>query len=218
MIEKYIDHTLLRADANSRDFRKLAEEALQYKFKAVCVAPDWVKFVQAILRDSEISLAAVVGFPLGNNGEHIKVQESLFCVENGADEIDMVLNIGALKEGNYTKVAQEIRAVKQAIGDLVLKVILETALLESREIVAGSQIILDSAADFVKTSTGFSHRGASVEDILTIKSVVGEQISIKASGKIRTYQEAQQFIKLGVKRIGSSNGVAIIQEEQNATL
>lgn len=214
MIETYIDHTLLRADAMAGDFVKLAQQALQYKFRAVCVAPGWLDLIQKTLGSARVGIAAVVGFPLGNTGEYLKVQESLFCIENGATEIDMVLNIGALKAKEYDKVCKEIQSVKSAIGNLVLKVILETALLERTEIITGSKIILDAGADFIKTSTGFSHRGASIEDILTIQSAIGDKIAIKASGGIRTYIEAKQFIELGVKCIGSSNGVKILQEEQ----
>lgn len=214
MIEAYIDHTLLRADAYAQDFIRLSNEALKYNFRAVCVPPIWVSLSREVLGNSPIGLASVIGFPLGNNGEFLKVQESVFCVKNGADEIDMVLNIGALKTGDYPKVAKEIRAVKQVIGTAVLKVILETALLNKDEIATGSKIILDSGADFVKTSTGFSHRGASLADILTIRSAINEQIAIKASGKIRSFEEAKSFLDMGVARIGTSNGVTILQEEK----
>lgn len=215
MIEAYIDHTLLRADAYTQDFIRLSNEALKYNFRAVCVPPIWVGLSREILGNSPISLASVIGFPLGNGGEFLKVQESLFCVQNGANEIDMVLNIGALKAGDYAGVTREIRAVKKAIGTTILKVILETALLNKDEIATGSKIILDSGADFVKTSTGFSHRGASLEDILTIRSAIGAQIAIKASGKIRSFEEAKSFLDMGVARIGTSNGVAILQEEKS---
>ncbi|MBG9980553.1 deoxyribose-phosphate aldolase [Facklamia lactis] len=215
-LNRYIDHTLLKADANEADIKTLCEEAIQYEFKSVCINPTWVEVCTNILKDSEVLVCTVIGFPLGANHTDIKVFEAKKAVADGADEIDMVINIGWLKNQWFDKVRREIDLIVDAIPDnIIVKVIIETALLTEEEIRKVSQIVKESKADFVKTSTGFSTRGASLNDIKIIKEVIGNSKLIKASGGIRNFDETIQMIRLGSDRIGASKGIKIMEESKD---
>ena len=211
-IAKYIDHTLLKATATQDQVKNLCVEATRHNFYAVCVNGCYVEYVSELLRNSQVKVVAVVGFPLGATDTESKVFEAKKCIEHGADEIDMVLNIGLLKSGCYMKVAEEIRMMKEAIGDKVLKVILETCYLTKEEIIVASQMVVSAKADFVKTSTGFGIEGAKFEDVILMKEVVGDLAEIKASGGIRDFERAAAFIDAGASRIGTSSGVLIVEE------
>lgn len=215
-IVKFIDHTLLKPDATIFDIKKLCDEAIKYNFFAVCVAPVYVSYVKEILRECEVKIATVVGFPLGNTTIKTKIFEAKEAIKNGADEIDMVINIGYLKSKNYKYIHDEINAVKNEIGEKILKVIIETSLLNTEEKIIASTIVKAAGADFVKTSTGFSQGGATKEDIELIKKVVGENFGIKASGGIRTFELAVELIKSGANRIGTSSSVKIVEENGNS--
>ncbi len=212
---KFIDHTLLKPEATIEDIKRLCEEAIKYKFFAVCVAPPFVNFAKEILKNYEIKVATVIGFPLGYNLIKTKVYEAKECIKSGADEIDMVINIGMLKSKNYNYILNEINSVKNEIGDKILKVIIETSLLTHEEKVIASSLVKAAGADFVKTSTGFSQGGATKEDIGLIKKVVGDNFGIKASGGIRTFKHAVELIEAGANRIGTSSSVRIIEEYGN---
>lgn len=209
----YIDHTLLSATANQEDIEKLCVEAVQFKFYAVCVNSSWVKIARKNLAEDDVKLAATIGFPLGACSTKAKIEEALQCIEDGADEIDMVINIGLLKEGNYAEVQNEISVIKKAIGKKILKVILETCYLSEQEIQQACRLAIKAKADFVKTSTGFGSRGASIKDIEIMKEVVGEKMKIKASGGIRDSETAAKYIDAGVHRIGTSSGVKIVSQK-----
>jgi deoxyribose-phosphate aldolase len=208
---KYIDHTILKPEAKKSDVRKICEEALEYKFKAVCVNPLYVKFASEILKNSEVLVATVVGFPLGNNVTKVKELETQLAIEDGADEIDMVVNIPALKDKDYDLVKKDIEAVVKASKDKIVKVIIETCLLTKDEIAKVSELIVEAGADFVKTSTGFSTGGAELEDIRHIKSIVKDKAKIKASGGIRTKEKALKMIEAGADRIGASSSIKIVE-------
>jgi deoxyribose-phosphate aldolase len=208
---KYIDHTILKPEAKKSDVRKICEEALEYKFKAVCVNPLYVKFASEILKNSEVLVATVVGFPLGNNVTKVKELETQLAIEDGADEIDMVVNIPALKDKDYDLVKKDIEAVVKASKDKTVKVIIETCLLTKDEIARVSELIVEAGADFVKTSTGFSTGGAELEDIRLIKSIVKDKAKIKASGGIRTKEKALKMIEAGADRIGASSSIKIVE-------
>jgi len=208
---KYIDHTILKPEAKKSDVRKICEEALEYKFKAVCVNPLYVKFASEILKNSEVLVATVVGFPLGNNVTKVKELETQLAIEDGADEIDMVVNIPALKDKDYDLVKKDIEAVVKSSKDKIVKVIIETCLLTKDEIAKVSELIVEAGADFVKTSTGFSTGGAELEDIRLIKSIVKDKAKIKASGGIRTKEKALKMIEAGADRIGASSSIKIVE-------
>lgn len=212
-LNQYIDHTLLHAYAQPKDIKKLCEEAKNHSFYAVCVNGCYVNLAKEELAGSEVKIASVIGFPLGAMTTETKVAEAEDAIRNGADEIDMVINIGWLKSNALNKVKEDIAAVKKAIGDKVLKVIIETCYLESHEKKAACQAALDAQADFVKTSTGFGTQGATLEDVELMKKVVGDQMKIKASGGIRDQETALKYIDLGVSRIGTSSGIKIIINE-----
>ncbi|MCM3005975.1 deoxyribose-phosphate aldolase [Priestia koreensis] len=207
-----IDHTLLKADATKEQVVKLSEEAKQYSFASVCVNPTWVKTAADILKDApEVKVCTVIGFPLGASTSAVKAFETTNAIENGATEVDMVINIGALKDKEYDVVENDIKAVVEAAkGKALTKVIIETCLLtdEEKEIVC--QLSVKAGADFVKTSTGFSTGGATVEDIALMRKTVGPDIGVKASGGVRSLEDAENMIKAGATRIGASSGVAIV--------
>lgn len=211
MLAKYIDHTLLAAQATATEIEKLCTEAKQYGFASVCVQPYRVALAKKILQGSEVAVVTVVGFPHGANG-NAKVVEAKKALEDGADEIDMVLNLGALKDGDWQIVGEEIQLVKNAIGEHILKVILETGLLSEEEIVKACQVAQSAGADFVKTSTGFAGSGAQVKDIQLMKETVGDTMGVKASGGIRDRETAQAMIDAGATRIGASASVQICTE------
>ena len=209
-LSKYIDHTLLKATATEADIIQLCKEAIEYDFYAVCVNSCYVTFCKNLLQDSTIKIASVVGFPLGAMQTDSKIFEATQAIKNGADEIDMVINIGLLKSEKYDLVEQEIKQIKEAIGNKILKVIIETCYLTDEEKKMATRLTINAGADFVKTSTGFGSGGATLEDIALMKSITSNNIQIKASGGIRNFASAQQYIDLGVTRIGTSNGIAIL--------
>ncbi len=208
----FIDHTLLKPTATEAQIIRLCEEARMYDFAAVCVNGCWVHLCADLLADTTQKVAAVIGFPLGAMATEIKVAEAKNAMENGADEIDMVLNIGWLKDAQFTKVEADIRAVKNVIGSKVLKVILETGYLTDAEKEKACELAVAAKADYVKTSTGFGAGGATIEDVQLMKRVVGDEALIKASGGIRDQFTALKYIAEGVSRIGTSSGVAIVTE------
>jgi deoxyribose-phosphate aldolase len=207
-----IDHTILKPDAVRDDIVRLAREALQYGFAAVCVNPCWVKLVADILRGSSVTACAVVGFPLGAMTTALKVAETKQALADGAREIDMVINVGALKGGELEYVEQDIRAVVEAARaqDAIVKVILETCLLSRDEKVSACLLSKKSGARFVKTSTGFASGGATVDDVRLMRETVGDTMRVKASGGIRNYSTAVEMIRAGASRIGTSSGIAIV--------
>ncbi|MGE7218322.1 deoxyribose-phosphate aldolase [Priestia koreensis] len=207
-----IDHTLLKADATKEQVVKLSEEAKQYSFASVCVNPTWVKTAADILKDApEVKVCTVIGFPLGASTSAVKAFETTNAIENGATEVDMVINIGALKDKEYDVVENDIKAVVEvAKGKALTKVIIETCLLTDEEKEIACQLSVKAGADFVKTSTGFSTGGATVEDIALMRKTVGPDIGVKASGGVRSLEDAENMIKAGATRIGASSGVAIV--------
>lgn len=209
-LNKFIDHTLLKPTATSEDIIKLCEEAKTYNFKAVCVNSCFMKLAKETLENSDVKVCTVIGFPLGTNATQTKVFEAKEAIKNGADEIDMVINIGFLRDKLYDLVLEDIKAVKAVSQNTILKVIIETCYLTETEILKATEIVNQSEANFIKTSTGFGSRGASLEDIKLIKSVPKSELHIKASGGIRDYKTALEYINLGVNRIGTSSGVKIV--------
>lgn len=212
-IANYIDHTFLKPEGTCGDIDKLIEEAIQYKFYSICVNPLFASYAAEKLAGSNVKLAVVAGFPLGASTVQAKVFEAQHAVHHGADEIDMVLSIGHLKEGNITYVTEEISAVKRAIGDKVLKVIVETCLLSDKEKENALKCCIDAGADFIKTSTGFSTGGADIGDIRMFKDKANGKIRIKASGGIRDREKAIAMIEAGADRIGASASVNIVKEQ-----
>lgn len=207
---KYIDHTLLAQDASEKDIEKLCEEAITYNFKSVCINPAYVKFAKKILEGSDVLVCTVIGFPLGQNTTASKVFEAFDAIKNGADEIDMVINISKLKADDKIYNLLEINELKRTCEGKTLKVIVETCLLNGEEKVRACNLIEESNADFIKTSTGFSTSGAKIEDIVLFKSILGESKLIKAAGGIKTYDDFVNMIKSGADRIGTSRGVELL--------
>jgi len=203
-IAKYIDYTPLKATATFSDIEKLCQEAKHYGFFSVCVNSGYVPFAKELLKDTDIKVCTVVGFPLGAMSTPAKLYETSQALKEGADEIDMVMNIGYFKSGQQGKVLEEIRQLKQEVGERVLKVILETCYLTDEEKRIACQLSIEAGADFVKTSTGFGSGGATLSDVRLMKEVVGESAKVKASGGIRDRETALQYIALGVSRIGAS--------------
>ncbi len=212
-LNKYIDHTLLKAEATEEQVLKLVEEAREYDFFSCCVNSCFTKLVHEKLEGSDVKTCTVVGFPLGAMSTESKVQETKNAVADGSDEIDMVINVGALKEGKDAYVRDEIKAIKDVCGDRVLKVIIETCLLTDEEKKRVCQLALDAGADYVKTSTGFSTGGATVEDVSLMKEVVGDKAKVKASGGVRSREDALAMIEAGASRIGASSGIQIVRED-----
>jgi deoxyribose-phosphate aldolase len=209
----FIDHTLLRADATARDIEKLCREARQHHFHAVCVNGSRVELARSLLDGSAVQVAAVVGFPLGAMEADVKRFEAEAAVDAGAHEIDMVLNVARLKEGDEKYVLRELRDVVEAADERIVKVIIETALLNRAEKVRACGLIVDSGAHFVKTSTGFSGGGATIEDVMLLRENVGPGFGVKASGGIRDTAMALALIEAGATRLGTSNGPAIVAGE-----
>ena len=210
-LNKYIDHTLLKPDASQEQIATLIEEAKKYDFASVCVNPTWVNFAAQALKATDVKVCTVIGFPLGANTPELKAFETSDAIQNGANEIDMVINIGALKSRNFDLVEKDIRAVVEAAKGTLVKVIIETCLLTDDEKVKACQIAQKAGADFVKTSTGFSTGGATVEDVALMRKTVGPDMGVKASGGARSYEDALAFIEAGATRIGASSGVAIME-------
>ncbi len=208
---KLIDHTLLKSAATRQDIRRLCAEAKQYGFCSVCVNPFWVTFAKEELRGSDVKVCTVIGFPLGANTTAAKVYETANAVENGADEIDMVLNIGALRAREYETVLTDIQSVRRACLGKVLKVIVETSQLTEEEKIKACELATRAQADFVKTSTGFVGGGATAADVALLRRSIAPQMHVKASGGIRTRTDFDTMTAAGADRIGASNGVAIVE-------
>lgn len=211
-LARMIDHTLLKADATKDEVMKLLEEAKKYQFASVCINPTWVKTAAEFLKETpEVKVCTVIGFPLGATTSEVKAFETQNAIDNGATEVDMVINIGALKDGQYDLVEKDIKAVVEAAkGKALTKVIIETCLLTEEEKVKACELAVKAGADFVKTSTGFSTGGATVEDVALMRKTVGPEIGVKASGGVRSLEDAEAVVKAGANRIGASSGVKII--------
>lgn len=218
-IASMIDHTLLKANATKDEVMKLLEEAREYKFASVCINPTWVKTAAEFLHDTpEVKVCTVIGFPLGATTPEVKAFETTNAIENGADEVDMVINIGALKDKQYDLVEQDIKAVVDAAkGKALTKVIIETCLLTDEEKVKVCELAVKAGADFVKTSTGFSTGGATAEDVALMRETVGLETGVKASGGVRNLEDAQAVIAAGANRIGASSGVKIMNGESSSS-
>ncbi|HEL1586520.1 TPA: deoxyribose-phosphate aldolase [Streptococcus suis] len=213
-LNKYIDHTVLKPETSQAQVEQVLAEAKEYDFASVCINPTWVAFAAKGLEDSDVKVCTVIGFPLGANTPAVKAFETKDAIANGADEIDMVINIGALKDKNYDLVLEDIKAVVEASGDKLVKVIIEACLLTDEEKVKACELSKEAGADFVKTSTGFSTGGATVEDVALMRKTVGPDMGVKASGGARSYEDAIAFIEAGASRIGASSGVAIMKGEK----
>ena len=211
-LNKTIDHTILNADATKEAVIKVIDEAKKYEFASVCLEPCWVSLAAERLKDSNVKVCTVIGFPLGANTKTVKAFEAKEAVENGADEVDMVLNIGALKSGDEAMVLEDMKAVREAARDAVVIVILETCLLTEEEKKKACALAKEAGLDFVKTSTGFSTAGATVEDVKLMREAVGDTMGVKASGGIRDTKTAEAMIAAGASRIGASKSIAIIGE------
>jgi deoxyribose-phosphate aldolase len=207
-----IDHTLLKADATKDQIKVLCEEAREYNFASVCVNPTWVKYASELLEGSDVKVCTVIGFPLGATTPETKAFETKDAISNGAHEVDMVINIGALKDKNDELVERDVRAVvAAATGKALTKVIIETSLLTEEEKIRACELAVKAGTDYVKTSTGFSTGGATVEDIALMRKTVGPDIGVKASGGVRNTADAQNVIEAGATRIGASAGVSIVK-------
>ena len=208
---KLIDHTLLKQDATPEQIIALCEEARKFDFMSVCVNPAYVPLAAECLKGSDVKVCTVIGFPLGMNLTRTKVEEATLAIKEGADEIDMVINVGMLKAGHDQYVEEEIRELKAVAGQRVLKVIIETCLLTDEEKVSACVASKNAGADFVKTSTGFSTGGATVHDVALMRKTVGPEMGVKASGGVRTHEDLIAMVEAGANRIGTSNGTKIIQ-------
>lgn len=210
-LNRLIDHTILKADATKEDIIKLCNEAKQYHFASVCVNPSYVPLASELLKGTDSKVCTVVGFPLGAMLPESKKQEAIDAIKKGAQEVDMVINIGRLKDKDYQYVQDEIHSLKEACGSLILKVIIETCLLTDEEIVEACKLAKAAGADFVKTSTGFSKWGAKVKDVELMRKTVGPEMGVKASGGIKDKEEALEMVKAGATRIGTSHGIDIVK-------
>jgi deoxyribose-phosphate aldolase len=214
IIVRSIDHTLLRSDATHGDIENLCKEALDFGFHSVCVNPFFVRSVKEFLKDSEVKVTTVIGFPLGATLTDVKVYEAMNAVLLGADELDIVINIGALKSGDWKIVRKDLSDVIMATRGLLHKAIIETCYLDEDEKKKAVTIALDAGSEFIKTSTGFGPKGAEIEDVRLIKNLVGDRAGIKAAGGIRTLKPVVEFLEAGATRIGTSAGVGIMRELQ----
>ena len=212
-MNRLIDHTLLKADASISSIEKLCNEALNYHFASVCVNPGFVPLASKLLKGSDVKVCTVIGFPLGATLPKAKHAETLLAVEAGAEEIDMVINVSMAKEHQFDYVENEIRLVKEACADKILKVILETCLLTDDELVHCCKAAVNAGADFVKTSTGFSKGGATTHAVKIMRDTVGPNFGVKASGGIHSYEEALDMVNAGANRIGASCGVEIVNRK-----
>lgn len=208
---QYIDHTFLKPEARKKNIDKLIEEAIKFNFKTICIHGSWTRYTKEKLINSNVGITNVIGFPFGASSTAAKVYETKKCIEDGADEIDMVINIGRLKDGQVEYVLNEIKKIKSTCGQKILKVTIETSLLTNDEKKIVTKIILNSGADFIKTSTGFSYYDAKVEDIKLIKEIVGDKMKIKAEGGIKSIDDLNEMIKFGANRIGTSNAATLLQ-------
>jgi len=210
-LAKYIDHTLLKPQASQADIEKICQEARQYGFFSVCVNPYWVAFCKEQLKGSDVKVCTVIGFPLGATPTEVKVFEAKKALQDGADELDMVVNLGAIKSGNWDFVFSDIQAVRNAGQNFTLKVIIETSVLTDEEKVKVCQLAEKAGADFVKTSTGFTGGGATAPDVALMRKTVSEKVQVKASGGVRTREDFDAMVAAGATRIGASAGVKIIE-------
>jgi len=209
---KYCDHTVLKPETTRKTVEQFCNEAKEYGFASVCVNPTHVRYVSSLLKGSGVKTCAVIGFPLGANTPFVKGVEARDAIMNGAEEVDMVINIGALKDGDYDLVSQDIKAVVDAAaGQAIVKVIIETSALTDQEKIKACLLAKNAGADFVKTSTGFGKGGATVEDVLLMKKTVGENVQVKASTGINSREDADKMIKAGAVRLGTSKGIAIVK-------
>ena len=215
-LARYIDHTLLKPEASLKDIERLCAEARSYNFYAVCVNGSWVTQARHFLDGSDVKVATVVGFPLGATDSDTKRFETEAAIDNGAQEIDVVINIGRLKDGDDEYVLRELRDVVEAAAERPVKVIIETCLLTNAEKIRACRIVLDGGAQFVKTSTGFSTGGATVADVKLLREIVGETFGVKAAGGIRDTQTALAMIEAGATRLGTSSGVVIVRSKPGA--
>ena len=213
-LNSYIDHTNLKVVSTLKDIEKLCDEAVNYHFASVCVAPYYVSLAKNLLKDSTVSVCTVIGFPNGYSTKETKVFEAINAIENGADEIDMVINISALKNKDYDYIKEEIEEIRDSIDGHILKVIIETCYLEEDEIIKMTEICNETFVNFIKTSTGFGTRGASLRDVEIMNEHKSEVLEIKASGGIKTYEDANAMINEGATRLGTSNGVEIMKGEE----
>lgn len=208
---RMIDHTFLKADATKKEIDQLIKDAIKYEFKTICVNSSWVAYAKEMLKGTNVGITSVIGFPLGAALSNVKAFEASEAIKAGADEIDMVINIGQMKQGNYEFVLNDIKEVKKACGNNILKVIVETALLTVEELKKVTEIVMESGAEFIKTSTGFSTRGASLEDVKIMKSICGDSLLIKAAGGISNKDDMIAMIEAGANRFGTSRSIAIIE-------
>ena len=208
---KLFDHTILKADATRKDVKRVCDEAMAYSFCSVCVNSYYVPYVANLLHGSDVKICSVVGFPLGAMSTRAKALEAKIAVMDGADEIDMVINVGAIKDRDYSVVLEDIKAVKEACGENVLKVIIETCLLTDDEKVKACELAKEAGADFVKTSTGFSSAGAKVEDVRLMRETVGPDMGVKASGGIHDKEFAKELVDAGANRLGTSATIDIVE-------
>ncbi|WP_146551280.1 deoxyribose-phosphate aldolase [Rummeliibacillus sp. SL167] len=213
----YIDHTLLKPEATKEQIQRICAEAKEYGFASVCVNPTWVSLAAAELKEVASKVCTVIGFPLGASTSATKAFETKDAIANGADEIDMVINIGALKSKQYKAVEKDIRAVVEAANGTLVKVIIETCLLSKEEKIKACELAVSAGADFVKTSTGFSTGGATVEDVALMRQTVGPKIGVKASGGVRSLEDLESMVEAGATRIGASSGVKIIKGQSIKT-
>lgn len=213
-INQYIDHTLLKPESRQDQIDKLIREAKTYNFASVCINPTWVSYAAKALEGTDIKVCTVIGFPLGATTSAVKAFETKDAISHGADEVDMVINIGQAKSGHFAFVEEDIWAVVEASGDKLVKVIIETCLLTDKEKIKACQAAVAAGADFVKTSTGFSTAGARLDDVRLMRQTVGPDVGVKAAGGTRSLEDAQAFIEAGATRIGTSAGVTIMEGKQ----
>ena len=209
---KMIDHTVLKADTPLETVKRICDEAMEYGFASVCINPCHVAYCADYLKDSDVNVCTVIGFPLGANTSAVKAFETKDAIANGADEIDMVMNIGALKDKNYDLVRDDVKAVVQAANGTLVKVILETCLLTEDEIKKACELCVEAKADYVKTSTGFSTRGATIEDVRIMKEAVHGKAKVKAAGGVRTPEDMVKIVAAGADRIGTSAGCSLVKK------
>jgi deoxyribose-phosphate aldolase len=211
-LAKMIDHTVLKPATKQAKVKQICDEALLYEFGAVCINPVHVAYAAELLKDSDVKVCVVVGFPLGANLSETKAFETTKAVEQGAHEVDMVMNVGAMRDKNYDLVRSDIEAVVVASGDAHTKVILETGLITDEEMIKACQIVMEAGADFVKTSTGFGPMGATPHDVKLMRETVGPDMGVKAAGGIRSFKDALKMIEAGANRLGTSSGVGIVED------
>ena len=209
-ILSHVDHTLLKAFATWEDIQKLCEEAMEYHTASVCVPPSYIKRIHDTYGE-KINICTVVGFPLGYSTTKAKVAETVQAIEDGASEVDMVINIADVKNGDFEKVTEEIRSLKQAAGDKILKVIIEACYLTDKEKIAMCKAVTEAGADYIKTSTGFGTGGATMEDILLFKKFIGPHVKMKAAGGVKSVEDMEAFLEAGCDRIGTSSAISLIK-------